>query len=733
MLQDEADGNASEEDDSDDEGVNLTPSCPPNVALARIVGLIEFPTKPPLIKSCQVTLERFCGTITSVFSKATGRWKAEARTQYISEADILAIKEARRRHTPAAKESTFQGSPYLTLLEAEAHKTNAKSQSKRPETKIQECHEVRWISTSFIRPFDVDEQIIPPPVACQICTDVASSLSIWENAFMNGPNPSCGLTAFRICDLLKSSTTAMCSEALSLKHRKLLGVLLACSLVELHGTPWVQRQWRRDMIHLHRYPWDINQLHQLCLRIPCTLSHQPSLELDSETISAFGILIMELEANNQAKWDEESDVDLEYGTLSNQIRLGRVLEEWEDDLTDSYRDIGQACYDFDSHVRTVSTQLGDERHLAVVHKCIVDPLFKSLITDFSSLYRLFEGKSGPWNRLSAAITLTPQKASKRVLFDDHETTASDKRTEYASRFIKGVQPILDETTSSTAAGRRKIRIAVLDSGVDEADTWIRGALRSGRIKDRKSWVDSAEKKIGDSYGHGTIVTQLLLKMAPAAEVYVAKICHAKEINDEFIPGIAEAIKWAVQEWEVNIISLLLGFEGRYQSIEDAVDLAVEKGVLVFAAASNDGALSDRARPARRSDVMCIHASDGLGNPGDMNPTPKPETSNFSTLGVAVPARWKNRDVWKSGTSFATPIAAGFAATLLEFVESVDYDWNLSRDHRRVLYRKRRMEAVFRGKSEKRKEYDFVNLARLWKDNRSDKGVARAIEAIIEKL
>lgn len=88
------------------------------------------------------------------------------------------------------------------------------------------------------------------------------------------------------------------------------------------------------------------------------------------------------------------------------------------------------------------------------------------------------------------------------------------------------------------SGRRdrdKIRIAVLDSGVCADDPRISRALASGRIKGRKSWVGSSE----DTYGHGTIITRLLLKMAPAAEMYIGKICIGKEINEEFIPGIAK--------------------------------------------------------------------------------------------------------------------------------------------------------------------------------------------------
>ncbi|KAK0709518.1 hypothetical protein B0T26DRAFT_409317 [Lasiosphaeria miniovina] len=104
-----------------------------------------------------------------------------------------------------------------------------------------------------------------------------------------------------------------------------------------------------------------------------------------------------------------------------------------------------------------------------------------------------------------------------------------------------------------------------------------------------------------------------------------------------------------------------GFEDENDVIDAAVDNTVNAGKLIIAAASNNGSLSGRARPARKDGVICIHATDGKGNKGGMNPSPQSKTDNFATIGVAVPCKWKGKDMWKSGTSFAVPIAAGFAA------------------------------------------------------------------------
>ena len=117
----------------------------------------------------------------------------------------------------------------------------------------------------------------------------------------------------------------------------------------------------------------------------------------------------------------------------------------------------------------------------------------------------------------------------------------------AARFLDDLKPFfrkisgLNEKISlANPTMHEKIRIAVLDSGVDDSDPKIRPAIKFGRINTGKikSFV-GRPNEWQDTHGHGTHVTRLLLETAPAAEIYVAKICTGKLINDEFMPGIAK--------------------------------------------------------------------------------------------------------------------------------------------------------------------------------------------------
>lgn len=99
----------------------------------------------------------------------------------------------------------------------------------------------------------------------------------------------------------------------------------------------------------------------------------------------------------------------------------------------------------------------------------------------------------------------------------------------------------EKSKEANNSNAEKIRIAVLDSGIDERDQKIRAAIFSKRIKkiQSKSFVGSSDEDLQDTHGHGTHVTKLLLDTAQAAEIYVGKVFTERNIKDEFMSGIAK--------------------------------------------------------------------------------------------------------------------------------------------------------------------------------------------------
>lgn len=173
----------------------------------------------------------------------------------------------------------------------------------------------------------------------------------------------------------------------------------------------------------------------------------------------------------------------------------------------------------------------------------------------------------------------------------------------------------------------------------------------------------------------------------------------------------------MDEWDVDILSLSFGFASReepggYDAFERALEYASGRGKLIFAAASNSGANQRRAYPARHDYAICVHATAALGRPSAFNPPPEPAGHNFATIGEAVECPWPRALcdraanpcclAWKSGTSFATPVAAAVAAFLLRYAaESLD-DIDL-----RLLRRPQGMRAVLREISRQCHGFEYI--------------------------
>lgn len=84
----------------------------------------------------------------------------------------------------------------------------------------------------------------------------------------------------------------------------------------------------------------------------------------------------------------------------------------------------------------------------------------------------------------------------------------------------------------------RIRIAVLDTGYDP-DAIFFDRDRSPRIRGWKDCVERGQTERKDEDGHGTHVLSVLMQVAPAADIYVARIARSTPDLPESSANIAE--------------------------------------------------------------------------------------------------------------------------------------------------------------------------------------------------
>ncbi|KAK8186617.1 peptidase S8/S53 domain-containing protein [Phyllosticta citribraziliensis] len=184
----------------------------------------------------------------------------------------------------------------------------------------------------------------------------------------------------------------------------------------------------------------------------------------------------------------------------------------------------------------------------------------------------------------------------------------------------------------------------------------------------------------DVDGHGSECAYLLTRVTPFAQILSYRI--AEKITDDIEPAIvAEALRHAIhgrRQGVVDIISMSFGIKPT-QDIRNLLNEAKGKGILMFAASSNDGGPRIKF-PANSDDVFAIDAANRTGGPSFDNPGALQKPYRFTALGEILSLRGsmegsqRRREVIP-GSSFATPVAAATAAAILEFARQppLSYD------------------------------------------------------------
>ena len=236
-----------------------------------------------------------------------------------------------------------------------------------------------------------------------------------------------------------------------------------------------------------------------------------------------------------------------------------------------------------------------------------------------------------------------------------------------------------------------VSVCIVDSGINLSHPDLEKLELSG-------WSDfiNQESEPYDDNGHGTSMAGILVAdgwmegIAPKVDLFVAKALDGVngQGSDEVV---AQAIDWCVAQ-NVNIISLSLGgapgilpfnpFSGRDSG--DAANDAINQGIVVVAAAGNDGGADDDGDVAHPSSEQLVISVGGVNtngnhwegssigdNNGNLFPIILPRQDPNKKPEIVAPAEMvpviNNQESWSlvDGTSAATVFVTGAIALLLE--------------------------------------------------------------------
>lgn len=222
-----------------------------------------------------------------------------------------------------------------------------------------------------------------------------------------------------------------------------------------------------------------------------------------------------------------------------------------------------------------------------------------------------------------------------------------------------------------------VRVAVLDTGVETSHPELEGKVIAQ--------ADFTGTGLQDAFGHGTHVSAIIsgsgikdletnrvIGVSPNVSLLVGKVCRDDGwcLEGDILAGI----EWAVQQ-KARVLNLSLGggsFETHCDGdmLANAVNWAVEQGVVVVAAAGNTGA--GVASPACASRAMAVGALDLLNTVPTWSS--RGEALDFMAPGVDVLSAYSCEAVgscpgpWYaklSGTSMAAPHVAATVALVLQ--------------------------------------------------------------------
>ena len=210
-----------------------------------------------------------------------------------------------------------------------------------------------------------------------------------------------------------------------------------------------------------------------------------------------------------------------------------------------------------------------------------------------------------------------------------------------------------------------VKIAVVDSGVDNTHPEIGGRIRGGAVVERwGEYMVVGDYDSKDLFGHGTAVASIILGVAPGAEVHSVRVLGTNLSSKSEI--ILHGLRWALDQG-FQVINCSFGTTSLMylEQYKEIVDLAYCRNVVLVAACNNND-FNTPELPSGFSSVVSVDFFRGqLDDPLRFFLRPG-HLVEFVARGDNLRLPWLNqKHITTKGSSFAAPHMTGVICRLME--------------------------------------------------------------------